>query len=166
MIHGCQSYHRCLPGNQAGGIEYYIYDKEHERARAQLPHAIPSSHIDDLRQFFLRENSHVRAIRCMADVEAATATLVLRHDVSTNELASFTLEEHGDDHVRSRNIDARHRTGATDSLRCRSRKQSSPTSYVRTRSISTRSRPARCRSASTRTHGRSRVWRCTRPLKF
>ena len=82
MIHGCRSYHRCLPGNQAGGIEYYIYDKEHERARAKLPHAIPSSHIDDLRQFFLRENSHVRAIRCMADVEAATATLVLRHNVS------------------------------------------------------------------------------------
>ena len=40
----------------------------------------------------------------MADVEAATATLVLRHDVSTNELASFTLEEYGDDHVRSRDI--------------------------------------------------------------
>ena len=30
----------------------------------------------------LRENSHVRAIRCMADIEAATATLVLRHNVS------------------------------------------------------------------------------------
>ena len=44
--HG-QSYHRCLPGIQHGGIEYYIYDKEHEQARARLPDAIASNHIDE-----------------------------------------------------------------------------------------------------------------------
>eukprot|EP01047_Picozoa_sp_COSAG01_P088059 COSAG01_NODE_20540_length_948_cov_2.110718_2_plen_172_part_01 len=102
-MHG-QSYHRCLPGDSNGGIQYYIYDRQYERARNECAAAIPSRQIDDIRTMLLRENEFARSIRHMADVEAPTATLVLRHDVCTDELASFTLEENGDDHIRARDI--------------------------------------------------------------
>jgi hypothetical protein len=51
-----------------------------------------------------RENPLVQSIRSMATVDAPTATLVLRHNVNTDELAAYTLEENGDDHIRARDI--------------------------------------------------------------
>jgi hypothetical protein len=65
---------------------------------------VPADDLDGLRRMLLRENRFARAIRSMGDVDGPTATLVLRHNVATNELASFTLEEQGDDHVRARDI--------------------------------------------------------------
>ena len=102
-LHG-QSYHRCIAGNEHGGIEYYLYDRQYRRARASMPDAIPAHQIDSIRRMLLRENSLVRSVRCMADVDAPDSTLVLRHDVNTNELASFTLEDHGDAYVQTRDI--------------------------------------------------------------
>ena len=102
-LHG-QSYHRCISGNVHGGIEYFLYDRQYRGARASMPDAIPVQQIDAIRRMLLRENSLVRSVRCMADVDAPDSTLVLRHNVNTDELASFTLEDHGDDHVRARDI--------------------------------------------------------------
>ena len=103
-LHG-QSYHRCLPGNVAGGIEYYIYDQQYAAARDKLHTIVPPNDLDALRNMLRRENSYVQSIRSMADVPAtAEASVVLRHSVDTNELAAFTLEESGDDHVRARDI--------------------------------------------------------------
>jgi hypothetical protein len=102
-LHG-QSYHRCLSGSQHGGIEYYLYDRQYRQARANMPNTIPARQIDSIRRMLFRVNPLVRSVRCMADVDAPTATLVLRHDVNTDEVASFTLEETGDDHVRARDI--------------------------------------------------------------
>jgi hypothetical protein len=69
-----------------------------------MPNTIPARQIDSIRRMLFRVNPLVRSVRCMADVDAPTATLVLRHDVNTDEVASFTLEETGDDHVRARDI--------------------------------------------------------------
>ena len=102
-LHG-QSYHRCLAGNATGGIEYYLYDRSYEQMCAALPAAIPRQLLDRLRQMLFRENPLVQAIRSMATVDGDTATLVLRHKVNTNEMASFVLEDNGDDHVRARDI--------------------------------------------------------------
>ena len=102
-MHG-QSYHRCLPGNYSGGIEYYLYDRAYAKRRASMPSAIPRRQIDGLRRMLFRENPLVQSIRSMATVDAPTATLVLRHNVNTDELAAYTLEENGDDHIRARDI--------------------------------------------------------------
>ena len=90
-LHG-QSYHRCLAGNDTGGIEYYLYDRSYEQTCADLPAAIPRQSLDRLRQMLFRENPLVQAIRSMATVDGDTATLVLRHNVNTNEMASFKCD--------------------------------------------------------------------------
>jgi hypothetical protein len=82
-MHG-QSYHRCLPGNYSGGIEYYLYDRAYAKRRASMPSAIPRRQIDGLRRMLFRENPLVQSIRSMATVDAPTATLVLRHNVNTD----------------------------------------------------------------------------------
>ena len=56
----------------------------------------------------------------MATVDGDTATLVLRHKVNTNEMASFVLEDNGDDHVRARDIVFHRHTDASPSPVARS----------------------------------------------
>jgi hypothetical protein len=89
-LHGA-SYHRCLPGNAHGGIEYYLYDKQYEAARAKMRDDVPADDLDGLRRMLLRENRFARAIRSMGDVDGPTATLVLRHNVTISTFPPFRL---------------------------------------------------------------------------
>ena len=81
------------------GLSYYVYDKQYERARDSMDNAIPRDILDDLRVHMQCHNTHVRELQCLRPADDGTESqlsVVLKHDVATNELCYFTISEGGD----------------------------------------------------------------------
>ena len=97
-----QSYHRVLPADRERGEEcglsYYIYDDLYREARDEH-RRIPTALIDGLRDYLMRKNRLVSGIRCLglggATSDERQLRVVLKVDVGTDEMASFSIEGSG-----------------------------------------------------------------------